>query len=146
MLDRSIPPLPSYPTSETPRVLLVDDDPMVRSVVGSLLETAGWEAIHAGSGEEAATLLISCREKHVPIDAAIMDIVMPGGMSGLEALQQLRAIDPGLPVIASSGFFDLGVDSVCAELGFNAVLCKPFSLAQISDTLNRFKRPDSLAA
>lgn len=128
------------------RVLFVDDDPLVRAMAGAILQALGWEVIHACSGEEAASLLQSCGDRQVPVDVVIMDIVMPGGMSGVDALQHLRQIDPRVRVIASSGFFDRGGEEICSELGFSGVLAKPYSPEQLSEKLGHFKHSPALAS
>ena len=64
------------------RVLFVDDDPLMRAMAGAILHSLGWQVFHAGSGEEATMLFKFCSQRDMPVAAVIMDIVMPGGMSG----------------------------------------------------------------
>jgi CheY-like chemotaxis protein len=58
----------------------------------------------------------------------ILDLTMPGGASGFEVLEWLRACDPALPVIACSGYFQGDVRELCQAIGFVDVLHKPFNL------------------
>jgi len=84
----------------TATVLVVDDEPAVRSVAGRTLKRAGHAVISAASGEEAVAL---ARENGSRIDLVLLDLIMPG-LSGPETLVQLEALIPGLKVVATSGY------------------------------------------
>lgn len=105
----------------TSRILLVDDDPTVRSVVARYLQQAGYRVDPVGDGREAATRL----EDGV-YDLAILDVMLPG-MDGLSLLKQLRAAHDGTPVILLTARGE-EVDRVGGiELGADDYVVKPFS-------------------
>ena len=90
-------------------ILVVDDEPMVRTMARDLLETAGFSVVEASTGVEAVELY---RSDGTDIVVIILDMTMPG-MSGAEALREIRAIDGDARVILTSGYD--GQDTV-AEL------------------------------
>ncbi|RMH00265.1 MAG: sigma-54-dependent Fis family transcriptional regulator [Deltaproteobacteria bacterium] len=117
-----------------PRILLVDDEPNLRKVLGALLEQDGYE-VHA---EEAAAPALA-RVKASPsdtFDAVITDLRMPG-MDGIGLLRELAALDPHLPVIVltAHGTVDSAVQAV--KLGAFDYLEKPFDRAHIRTVLER---------
>lgn len=130
------------------RVLLVDDEPHVLAVGKAVLEAHGFEAVASRSGEEALELIRSGMEEGQRFTAAILDLTMPGGASGFEVLEWLRACDPRLPVIACSGYFQEDVKDLCQAIGFVDVLHKPFNLESLCLAVRRamVHDPDSTEA
>ncbi|WP_395740664.1 response regulator [Prosthecobacter sp.] len=119
------------------RVLLVDDEPHVLAVGKAVLEAHGFEAIATRSGEEALELVRKGLEEGQRFTAAILDLTMPGGASGFEVLEWLRACDPRMPVIACSGYFQEDVKDLCQAIGFVDVLHKPFNLESLCLAVRR---------
>jgi CheY-like chemotaxis protein len=111
------------------RLLVVDDDRMVREVTVDLCGRLGLEVASAGSGEQALALLARAEESFA---AVLLDLSMPG-MGGLEVLSRLRALHPGLPVLVMSGY----ADRLPAEApdGVTTFLRKPFSLDALARAL-----------
>ena len=128
------------------RVLLVDDEPHVLAVGKAVLEAHGFEAVASRSGEEALELVRGGMEEGQRFTAAILDLTMPGGASGFEVLEWLRACDPRLPVIACSGYFQEDVKDLCQAIGFVDVLHKPFNLESLCLAVRRAMVHDSDAA
>ncbi len=89
------------PNHGTETILLVEDEPSVRMVSRRVLEGSGYKVLEAASGPEALALHAASSQK---IHLLLTDIVMPGGISGLELSQQLRACDPALKVLTTSGY------------------------------------------
>jgi DNA-binding NtrC family response regulator len=81
-------------------VLVVDDEESVRFVAKRMLERAGFEVVTAAGGEEALRMF---RERGAEIRAALVDMTMPG-LDGQKTLVALRELDPGVPVVISSGY------------------------------------------
>lgn len=128
------------PSSSARRVLLVEDDPLVRALTGAMLNSQGWQVFNAGSADEAARLFGFCRRRRIPLSAVLLDMVLPGGMTGLETLAVLRSLDPTIPVIATSGYFEVDAIKRCLAAGFNDVLAKPYSSRQLCETVDRLAR------
>jgi CheY-like chemotaxis protein len=119
------------------RVLIVDDEPHVLAVGKAVLEAHGFEATAARTGEEALEIVRKGFEEGERFTAAILDLTMPGGASGFEVLEWLRACDPQLPVIACSGYFQEDVKDLCQAIGFADVLHKPFNLESLCLAVRR---------
>ena len=109
------------------RILVVDDDPDVRSSLGRILTAAGHEVIPAENGIEATR-----RWREVGADLVILDIFMPM-MDGLETLAALRAYAPRVPIIVISGGGATGMHLFLEArlLGANWTIAKPFTVAGI---------------
>ncbi|HZF16963.1 MAG TPA: response regulator [Steroidobacteraceae bacterium] len=104
------------------RILLADDDTRVREAVAAILEDAGHEVLQALDGDHA---LKSFRAR--PVDVVVCDLFMPG-KDGLETIQELRKLAPGVKILAMSGSgFNGAVDMLrtALHLGAIEVLGKP---------------------
>jgi two-component system, cell cycle sensor histidine kinase and response regulator CckA len=122
-------------STRSARVLVMDDDPMVRSVAAKLLELLGHTADVVADGAEAVE---SYRARHAegpPYDLVILDLTVPGGMGGIEALVRIRAIEPSVRAIVSSGYSDDDAISSYKVHGFRAVLQKPYSIELLEQTV-----------
>ncbi len=95
--DEAIATAPYRPTLQ---VLLVEDDPSVGEMVEAILADLGHEVVRASSAPPALTILEANRQ----IDLMLTDIIMPGGMNGVELAHAAVALRPGLPVILTSGY------------------------------------------
>jgi CheY-like chemotaxis protein len=109
-------------------VLLVDDEDMVRAVVGGMLEGLGYQVWVAGSGEEAFELLGTQRGK---IQLVILDMIMPG-LSGGEVFDRLKRLDPGAKVLLSSGYSLDGEAKKIMDRGCDGFIQKPFTIKAVS--------------
>ncbi|HHB77372.1 MAG TPA: transporter substrate-binding domain-containing protein, partial [Desulfobulbus sp.] len=113
-------------TAGSHRILLMDDDEMLRTVASSQLEHLGHTVITAEDGAAA----VACYQKHMhtktPIDLTIMDLTIPGGMGGKEAVQEILALNPEARVIVTSGYSNDPVMANFRQYGFQASLLKPF--------------------
>lgn len=125
----------SLGSDEKRRVLLMDDEEMVRTVVGEMLKMVGHEVEFARDGREAIDLYVKARESDHPFSAVIVDLNVPGGMGGREAVEELRRIDSGLKAVVSSGYSSDPVVENYREYGFDAVISKPFRVSDLSDAL-----------
>lgn len=93
---------PPVPTAEPrrPTILLVEDDPDVRRMVQRMLERGGVRVVSVETGLEA----LARWQEIAPVDLVLTDLVMPGGMSGIEMAHDLQSIAPGLRVVYTSGY------------------------------------------
>ncbi|HWR58739.1 MAG TPA: response regulator, partial [Thermodesulfovibrionales bacterium] len=117
------------------RVLVMDDEEMVRVVAGNILSKIGYTVEFAGDGAEAVRLYEKAMEEGDPFSIVILDLSVPEGMGGKEAVQRLTEIDPKVKAIVSSGYSN---DSIMAEFrdyGFKGVVSKPYTIKEISEAL-----------
>lgn len=108
------------------RILLVDDDELIRDSVPMMIEALGHTVETAASGEEALARL----GEGLEVDLIILDQHMPG-MSGLETLERLRPIRPDLPVLLASGFQNKEVEASLKRIPQVSALMKPYTLEEI---------------
>jgi len=115
------------------RILVMDDEVALRKVVGKMLAMLGYEAEFAQDGAEAIRMV---KEAEKPYDAVILDLTIPGGMGGKEAINKLLEIDPELKAIVSSGYSDDPVLANFQEYGFKGIMPKPFQSQLLSKVLH----------
>ena len=112
--------------------MIMDDEEAVRDVVMDMLANSGYEALQARNGEEAIEIYREYYNSGKPVDIVIMDLTIPGGMGGREAVQTILKIDPDATVIVASGYSDDPVMANYREYGFKAAIKKPFDLRKFS--------------
>ena len=110
------------------KVLLMDDEPLIRSSLQEYLAACGYEAVIAKDGLEAVMLFQEEKKKNAPFDVVILDLTVPGGMGGKEAVRQILAVEPQAKVIAASGYSDDPVMLEYWKYGFCDVVFKPFTV------------------
>ncbi len=120
---------PAEPEQRRCRILVVEDNDDVRELAESMLEMAGYEVLSAPSGERALGLL----ESGERADLLFTDVIMPGGMNGLELIERVHARRPGLPVLVTTGYMD-ELPGRGRPSGTLDVLSKPY---QHQDLLDR---------
>lgn len=118
------------------RVMVMDDEDMVRDAAGSILKYIGYEAEAAKDGAEAIELYRKGMESGRPFDAVIMDLTIPGGMGGKEAIKRLLEIDPNVKAIVSSGYSEDPVMAEFRKYGYRGVIAKPYEAEQLSRVLS----------
>ena len=113
------------------RILVMDDEDIVRDAVTSLLQFLGYEVATAVEGATALKMYSDALSEGRPFAAVIMDLTVPGGMGGKEAVRKLREIDPAARVIVSSGYFTDPVMANFREYGFDGVVPKPYQIDEL---------------
>ena len=119
------------------RVLVMDDEEAVRVVLGQMLEGMGHSAELAADGQEAIEIFKKASSLGRRFDVVILDMTVREGMGGLEAIQALRKIDPGVKAIAMSGYVDNLVILEPERHGFKEAMEKPFDAGKLLETLSR---------
>lgn len=119
------------------RILIMDDEDFIRSVVGEMISAMGYTPIMVSNGEEAVKAVRESREKNEKISLVLLDLTVPGGMGGAVAVKKIKEIFPQIPVIASSGYSDDPIIFSPKEHGFDDSLKKPFLFAGLSEVINR---------
>ena len=118
------------------KVLVMDDDETIRKMLKNMLNLAGYDAEATADGAEALDKYRQAMEANDPFTAVIMDLTIPGGMGGKEAIKRLLKIDPGASVVVSSGYAIDAIMSEYKKYGFKAVIAKPYSIAQLQETIS----------
>lgn len=126
-----------HPIDERGRILVMDDEGMVRDVACAMLRQMGYAVVDAADGDETLRLYREGRETGKPFDAVIMDLTIPGGMGGKETIRKLREIDPHVVAIVSSGYSGDPIMAEYRQHGFNAVIGKPYSVEELGAVLTR---------
>ncbi|MEW6116569.1 MAG: PAS domain S-box protein [Nitrospirota bacterium] len=122
------------------RVLVMDDEEIIRDVSGAMLRSMGYSVEYARDGEEAIDLYKRARASGDPFDVVVMDLTIPGGMGGKEAMARLREIDPAVKAIVSSGYSNDPVMAHYKEYGFAGMVIKPYRIQELSETVYRVTR------
>jgi PAS domain S-box-containing protein len=117
------------------RILVMDDSPSIRDLLGEMLAFLGYTVAYAADGNEAIDAYARARQDEQPFAAVIMDLTIPGGMGGKEATRQLLAIDPEARVIVSSGYSNDPIMSDYQQFGFKAVIAKPYRISDLGNVL-----------
>jgi len=143
LLPTSSEPAPIIPREQAmPKkgrglVLLMDDEEMIRDGTARMLQHLGYAVQCARNGEEAIAIYRRAKEQGRPFDVVIMDLTVPAGLGGKDTLRALRAIEPGVAAIVSSGYSDEPIMAAYAQYGFSGVLSKPYTIRELGDVLHQ---------
>jgi len=129
--------------SGTGRLLVMDDEETLRTLMVTVLLRLGYEVLSARDGAEAIDLYEAAILTGRGFDAVLLDLTVRGGMGGAETAKRLKELDPSAKLIASSGYSDAPVMSSFREYGFDDVLPKPWVVAQLSEVFRRVLGADA---
>lgn len=110
------------------RILVMDDEELVRKVAKNMLEYLGCQVLTAEDGVEAIAVYCDAAKGGSPIDMVIMDLTIPGGMGGEEAVKELLRIDPQAKVVVVSGYANDPIMANYRQYGFSDAVSKPFQV------------------
>lgn len=119
------------------RILVMDDEELIRNLTHGMLDHLGHEALLTENGEQALELYTKAKEEGNPFDLVILDLTIKGGMGGKDTMKNLHALDPQVKAIVASGYSSDPVMSNFREYGFLAAVQKPFSIDEIRKVLSR---------
>ncbi len=122
------------------KILVMDDEAPLRRMLGKVLSQLGYTAEFAEGGVEAIRMVRAAKDAKKPYDAVILDLTIPGGMGGKEAIKKLMEIDPEIRAIVSSGYSDDPVMADFRNYGFKGRLAKPFQFGTLSEVLREVIR------
>lgn len=134
--------IPVTNKSKRQRVLLMDDEDFVRDVTGEMLLQLGYEVCFTKDGDGAVKEYDKALEKGVPFDVVILDLTIPGGTGGEEAILRLLEIDPNVKAILSSGYADNNVINDFRGFGFKGTPLKPFKINELATVLSTILRDE----
>ncbi len=127
------------------RVLFMDDEEPIVRMAEKLLRRMGLQFESAADGKEAIARYRSAKESGHPFDLVIMDLTIPGGMGGKEAISVLRAYDPGVKAIVSSGYSS---DLAMADFrmhGFRGMVAKPYDINSLATVIRSVMKEPAMA-
>jgi DNA-binding NtrC family response regulator len=121
----------------TGRVLVMDDEEMLRNLLAVAIRILGHEVELAENGEKAVELYQAAKELGRPFDGVILDLTVRGGMGGVQTIKVLQKIDPLVKAVVSSGYADDPVMVDYERYGFRGALAKPYEIVNLRQTLAR---------
>ncbi|MGC2063160.1 MAG: ATP-binding protein, partial [Thermodesulfovibrionales bacterium] len=121
----------------TCRVLVTDDEEVVRSIAGEILGYFGCDVAYSCDGAEAIVLYQEAMKAGRPFDVVMLDLTIPGGMGGRETIERLREIDPDVRAIVVSGYSNDPIMAQYQSYGFCGVVTKPYRMIDLNKTLQR---------
>jgi CheY-like chemotaxis protein len=117
------------------RILLMDDEQMILDIVSRMLGHLGYEVTTCTDGSQAIAAYAKAKSHSEPFDVVMMDLVIPNGVGGQDAVHTIKKIDPNAKVIASSGHLEHPVMQDHKKYGFNATLEKPYKLEKLQQVI-----------
>jgi len=130
-----VPPVLPDALRGSGRVLVMDDERAVREAARRMLEHLGYEVVAAVDGEEAVAVYGRARREGRPFDLVILDLTVPGGLGGREALPRLLDLDPQVRAIVSSGYSSDPLLANYRDHGFRGRLAKPYEPSVLGRTV-----------
>jgi signal transduction histidine kinase/ActR/RegA family two-component response regulator len=124
-------------------ILVMDDEEILRETIGNMLDFFGYNVVCKENGREAIDFFSNDFKTDRKIVGMIFDLTVVGGMGGKDAVTEVRKLDPEIPVFVSSGYADDPVMAYPERYGFTDSICKPFTINEIIELLNRYLKNDS---
>lgn len=117
------------------KILLMDDDEMIRELAAEMLPALGYAVEVSKDGDEAVLKYMEAKEEGKPFDLVILDLMVPGGTGGKEALRRLNDINPGVRAIVSSGYSNDPIMADYGSYGLKGVIAKPFDIKSLREAV-----------
>jgi CheY-like chemotaxis protein len=119
------------------KVLLMDDEQIILDVTLEVLRFLDYEVMFVRDGAAALDLYKRENEAGVPFDLVILDLSVPEGLGGKDAIVLLKAYDPAVKAIVSSGYSNDPVVQDFAQYGFSGRLSKPYKISDLKEILEQ---------
>jgi CheY-like chemotaxis protein len=117
------------------KVLLMDDEQIILDVTLEVLKFLGYDVMFAREGQAAIELYKQEKNAGVPFDVVILDLSVPEGMGGKEAIGLLKAFDPDVKAVVSTGYSNDPAVLDFARYGFSGKLTKPYKINDLKNVL-----------
>jgi len=124
-------------TAVSAQILVMDDEEMVRRVIGAILCELGYKVSYAIDGQEAVAKYQASSKNGTPFDVVITDLTIPGGMGGEAAAQEILKIDPQAKIIVSSGYATNPIMANYKAHGFKGIAVKPYSIEALQNVIQQ---------
>jgi signal transduction histidine kinase/CheY-like chemotaxis protein len=131
---------PEWKSVERAHVLLMDDEDSILQVAAGVLQRMNLQPTRVHDGAAALREFEAARAAGRPFSLLILDLTIPGGMGGREAIARIRALDPHVPAIVSSGYSNDPVLADFRQCGFQAMVTKPYDVLQLAETVRGLLR------
>lgn len=119
------------------KILVMDDEPMLRQLAEAVMEHLGYECETARHGKEAVAKYKEAMEKSDPFDMVILDLTVKGGMGGIPTMAQLLSIDPHVKAVIYTGYSADPILDNYRLYGFKGALPKPYAIKDMADLIRR---------
>lgn len=138
--EAEIQDIEKKPSAEKPRgrggkILVMDDEEMIRDLASQMLKWLGYDVGVAGDGAEAIERYQKAADSGKPFDAVILDLTVKKGIGGMETLKTLLKTDPRVKAVVSSGYSDDPVMTDFRKYGFAGALPKPYTIKELTEAL-----------
>lgn len=127
----------SVTLSSRMKVLVMDDEQPILDLINDILKSDGWEVITVSDGTDAIKEYRKASVSGKQFDVVIMDLTIPGGLGGLEAVGTILDIDRDVKCIVSSGYASDSIMANYEKYGFKAAIAKPFKVGELINVVNR---------
>jgi len=122
------------------KILLMDDEQIILDVTLEVLQFLGYEVQFARNGADAISLYAREKDAGVPFDVVILDLSVPEGMGGRDAIGKLKELDPDVKAIVSSGYTNDPCVQNFAACGFAGILAKPYKINDMKVLLEQLMK------
>jgi CheY-like chemotaxis protein len=119
------------------RVLVMDDEESIRAIAGTILQRIGLDPVVVADGGDAVREFSVAQHEGRPFELVVLDLTIPGGMGGKEAMELIRKLDADVPAIVSSGYSSDPVLANFEAYGFQAIVPKPYEISQLTEVIDR---------
>ncbi|MDW8238953.1 MAG: response regulator [Acidobacteriota bacterium] len=130
------PAQPQHP-SRRGKILVMDDDEIIRDVTAHVLRRLNYQAEFAQDGLQAIEIYQRARQEGEPFDAVILDLTVPHGLGGKETIQRLLQVDPQVNAIVSTGYSNDPVVADFEKFGFKGCVIKPYKMHELHSLLQQ---------
>lgn len=117
------------------KILLMDDEQIILDVTGEILTFLGYDVMTAKDGQTAVDLYKKEKAAGSPFDMVILDLSVPHGLGGKETIELLKAVDPDVKAVVSSGYTNDPVVQDFSRYGFSERLTKPYNIKDMKNLL-----------
>jgi CheY-like chemotaxis protein len=128
-------PRPIPPRAKRGRVLFMDDEEPILRMAEKLMTRMGLEFESVVDGKTAIERYKAAKDEGRPFDLVVMDLTIPGGMGGREAISVLREFDPKVRAIVSSGYSSDLAMSEFRKHGFRGMVAKPYDISELASVI-----------
>ena len=129
-------------TNKSAKILVMDDEEIICTIVSEMAETIGFPTETTLNGEEAIKKYQKSLDNKTPFDLIIMDLTIPGGMGGKEAVKHILKINPKAKVIVTSGYSGDPIMANYKDYGFKGIITKPYTIDKLKNTLLKVLKAD----